>query len=499
MKRPNTITAVLLIAAPALVLGWGAAVQLGDYVARLDRFADEKTVLTRVVRPLRSVVTRTMSAAERAIATLPAQATTDDFSAAVRTNAIIRNVFVWKSGAVTYPPAKGATQEEGRFRDRYVTLFDEGFRDPVDEMGNRISSASSFKWRTWFEGEKVSFIGWTRRPDGEIRGVELETVGILSEYLTVIKQTLPDGLVVVLKDVFDKCVISTQTAPWVRVAPAPELTLGIGLPGYTLNVWRVEPRSHLLVYLSVLGPLFLMLALGGVLLVLEITRERRESMLKTGFVSNVSHELKTPLTAVRLSAEMLREGRVKEEAQARYLDVIVRESERLTRLVDNVLVFGRLERGRRKFNLEARDVNELLSVAEAQCPRVEAAGLTLTVRPAPAPVVRTFDLDAVGQVIVNLIDNAVKYAASGKSVEVSVGERGEIAVADRGPGIAAKHRSRIFERFYRCDDSITAKSSGSGLGLSIASRLMTGMGGELAFAPRTGGGAVFTIKFGEGT
>ena len=119
------------------------------------------------------------------------------------------------------------------------------------------------------------------------------------------------------------------------------------------------------------------------------------------------------------------------------------------------------------------------------------------VRSAPMPVMRTFDLDAVGQVLVNLIDNAVKYAASGKTVEVSVSERGEITVADRGPGIAAKHRSRIFERFYRCDDSITAKSSGSGLGLSIASRLMAGMGGELVFAPRAGGGAVFIIKFGE--
>ena len=334
-----------------------------------------------------------------------------------------------------------------------------------------------------------------RQGDGEVRGVELETVKVLSEFLSVIKRNLPNGLAVELRDGFDKCVVRTRAHRPEEMSP--ELALDIGLPGYTLAVWRVVPRSHALRYLTTLLPPFLALVLGGVLLVLEITRERRESMLKTGFVSNVSHELKTPLTAVRLSAEMLREGRVKEEAQARYLEVIVRESERLTRLVDNVLDFGRLERGRRKFNLEARDVNELLSVAEAQRPRVEAAGLTLMVRSAPMPVMRTFDLDAVGQVLVNLIDNAVKYAASGKTVEVSVSERGEITVADRGPGIAAKHRSRIFERFYRCDDSITAKSSGSGLGLSIASRLMAGMGGELVFAPRAGGGAVFTIKFGE--
>ena len=495
MKRPNTITAVLLIAAPALVLGWGAARQLRDDIVRGDRFMDEVLVDGKIVAPLQSVVEQAKLAAQRAVESLPLSATADEFAAVAQTNAVVRNVFSWKSGEIVYPLEKGATQEERRFRDRYVTLFDDGFRDPVDEMGQRITSATSFTWRTWYEGDRLSFIGWMRQGDGEVRGVELETVKVLSEFLSVIKRNLPNGLAVELRDGFGKCVVRTRAHRPEEMSP--ELALDIGLPGYTLAVWRVVPRSHALRYLTTLLPPFLALVLGGVLLVLEITRERRESMLKTSFVSNVSHELKTPLTAVRLSAEMLREGRVKEEAQARYLEVIVRESERLTRLVDNVLDFGRLERGRRKFNLEARDVNELLSVAEAQRPRVEAAGLTLMVRSAPMPVMRTFDLDAVGQVLVNLIDNAVKYAASGKTVEVSVSERGEITVADRGPGIAAKHRSRIFERFYRCDDSITAKSSGSGLGLSIASRLMAGMGGELVFAPRAGGGAVFTIKFGE--
>lgn len=495
MKRPNTITAVLLIAAPALVLGWGAARQLRDDIVRGDRFMDEVLVDCKIVAPLQSVVEQAKLAAQRAVESLPLSATADEFAAVAQTNAVVRNVFSWKSGEIVYPLEKGATQEERRFRDRYVTLFDDGFKDPVDEMGQRIPSASSFTWRTWYEGDRLSFIGWMRQGDGEVRGVELETVKVLSEFLSVIKRNLPNGLAVELRDGFGKCVVRTRAHRPEEMSP--ELALDIGLPGYTLAVWRVVPRSHALRYLTTLLPPFLALVLGGVLLVLEITRERRESMLKTSFVSNVSHELKTPLTAVRLSAEMLREGRVKEEAQARYLEVIVRESERLTRLVDNVLDFGRLERGRRKFNLEARDVNELLSVAEAQRPRVEAAGLTLMVRSAPMPVMRTFDLDAVGQVLVNLIDNAVKYAASGKMVEVSVSERGEITVADRGPGIAAKHRSRIFERFYRCDDSITAKSSGSGLGLSIASRLMAGMGGELVFAPRAGGGAVFTIKFGE--
>ena len=495
MKRPNTITAVLLIAAPALVLGWGAALQLRNDAARADRYADEALVTRTVVAPLEAVVARAKAEAEGAVKSLRVFPIPDDVADLLRANKFVRNVFVWRCGEVVYPSSYGTTQEEQRFRERYVTLFDGGFKEPVDEMGRCVSDVSVFTWRPWFEGERFSLIGWNRNFDGTVRGAELETVGILSEFMSVLARDLPAEFMVELRDAFGNSVIKTGMS----CSAESDFELPLGFPGYTLHVWRVASRRHSLRYFVALGLPLLMLALGGVLLVLEITRERRESMLKTGFVSNVSHELKTPLTALRLSAEMLREGRVKEDARTRYLEVIVRESERLTRLVDNVLDFGRLERGRRKFNLERRDANELLAVAEAQRPRVEAAGLTLTVRPAPASVVRTFDPDAVGQVLVNLIDNAVKYAAGGKAIEVSVGANGEIAVADRGPGIAAKHRSRIFERFYRCDDSITAKSSGSGLGLSIASRLMAGMGGELAFAPRPGGGATFTIRFGEET
>ena len=109
---------------------------------------------------------------------------------------------------------------------------------------------------------------------------------------------------------------------------------------------------------------------------------------------------------------------------------------------------------------------------------------------------RRVDGDALSQVVVNLMDNAVKYAAGGKALDVKVEAGGRLVVADRGDGVAPRDRERIFERFYRCDDSLAAASSGSGLGLAIARGLARGMGGELGYAPRDGGGSEFIIDFG---
>ena len=234
------------------------------------------------------------------------------------------------------------------------------------------------------------------------------------------------------------------------------------------------------------------------MLVVEARRERLDSERKTSFVSNVSHELKTPLTSIRLCADMLSEGRAKDdEARARYLGVISRESSRLSRLVDNVLDFGRLEQNRRKYDFADADLNAVArDAAESQRSRVAAAGMELSVELCVEPVVRRVDADAVSQIVVNLIDNAVKYAACGGRLDVSVTADGTIVVADRGPGVPGRDRERVFERFYRCDDSLAAKSSGSGLGLSIARRLAEGMGGRLVCAARDGGGAEFRLSFG---
>ena len=124
--------------------------------------------------------------------------------------------------------------------------------------------------------------------------------------------------------------------------------------------------------------------------------------------------------------------------------------------------------------------------------------MALAVETAAEPAVRRIDRDAVSQIVLNLIDNAVKYAAEGRRLDVKVDSQGAVTVADRGPGVPRRDMERVFDRFYRCDDSLAAKSSGSGLGLSIARRLAEGMGGTLVCAERDGGGAEFILTFGGG-
>ena len=258
-------------------------------------------------------------------------------------------------------------------------------------------------------------------------------------------------------------------------------------------------RPMLLAAWLLLSLVLAALVSGGLLLARDAAAQRRDALQKTSFVSSVSHELKTPLTSIRLYAELLRDGRVSEAPkQGQYLNVIVAESERLTRLVNNVLDFSRMEQGRRRYAIESADLARVLrEVAEAQRDRLGAAGLTLALAGCDEPVLRPVDRDAVEQVMVNLLDNAAKYAAGGGEVTVALHAApggAEITVEDRGPGIAPPHRKRLFESFYRADCELTSHCTGCGLGLSIARRLMRGMGGDLLFAPREGGGCRFTLR-----
>jgi len=243
--------------------------------------------------------------------------------------------------------------------------------------------------------------------------------------------------------------------------------------------------------------LFISLFGSGILLLREAHRNRREAQQKTTFVSNVSHELKTPLTTIRMYADLLGEGRVSEpEKTKRYLQTIAGESRRLTRLVNNVLDFSRLEQNRKKYNRSRFDLRDILEeTLQQQRLRIQAAGMELTAALPEEPAPVDSDQDAIRQVLINLIDNAVKYAASGKALHIGMARTDDgysISVADRGAGIAPRHRSRIFERFYRVDDSLTAESQGCGLGLSIARRMMEDLGGSLFLQP-VEGGACFTV------
>ena len=236
--------------------------------------------------------------------------------------------------------------------------------------------------------------------------------------------------------------------------------------------------------------LFGTLAAGVMLLVRAARRAREEARQQTDFLSNVSHELKTPLTSISMFAELLASGTLDDAARAKALSTLVHESKRLGGQIDGLLEFARLERRTRTYRLEDFDLAELADECVAALAPSFPKGLTL-VNAGGAPV--RADREAVRRILDALLENAAKYAADAGPVTVMV--RGtSAAVADVGAGLAASDARHVFERFWRADNSVTRTTGGAGLGLAIAQELATGMGGALTVAPNAPHGCIFELK-----
>jgi hypothetical protein len=223
---------------------------------------------------------------------------------------------------------------------------------------------------------------------------------------------------------------------------------------------------------------------------------------RSNFVAAVSHELKTPLTAIHMYGEMLRDGIVPAEAKrAEYYRHITVESERLNRLINNVLEFSQLEKGTRKMPLVTGSLGPVVTeAAELLRPHAEREGFTLDVDVGRSLPVVHFERDALLQVLFNLVDNAVKYARDGDAKRISVScrlEDGEVhlAVRDHGPGVARHHLRKLFEPFYRGESELTRRNKGSGLGLALVHSLAKEMGARAAARNVDGDGFEVVIVF----
>jgi two-component system, OmpR family, phosphate regulon sensor histidine kinase PhoR len=244
---------------------------------------------------------------------------------------------------------------------------------------------------------------------------------------------------------------------------------------------------------------------GGLLAVfVDVTDLRRLESLRRDFVANVSHELRTPVTAVRSAADTLRESALADPdpaVPARFVDIIVRNAERLQSLIEDLLELSRLES--KEFRLKKERV-ELPVVANIVMglfrERADKKGVALKVDlPSDLPPLTT-DQRALEQVVSNLVDNAVKYCPSGSSVTVSAAKSNgamKVVVRDTGPGIDPKHVPRLFERFYRVDAGRSREVGGTGLGLSIVKHLVEAMGGEVTVESAVGQGSAFSVTFPE--
>ena len=286
--------------------------------------------------------------------------------------------------------------------------------------------------------------------------------------------------------------------------------IGEVLPHWEAALYQIDPRQISRAARTVqwtLGSIVLLLVAailaGGSLIAADVRRQVRLAQQKTDFVSNVSHELKTPLTSIRMFADLLAEKRVPdEERQATYLRIIAAEASRLTRLINNVLDFARLERGAKDAapgeHRHCDLVEALRDVIDTCGPHLEAAGITFRHEIEADSLPIRGDRDALAQIILNLVSNAEKYGGGDILVrarrhETAGGALGCIDVLDRGAGIPAREVRTIFEPFQRLDDSLASGIPGSGLGLTIARRMARAHGGDVAYTSRAGGGSCFTL------
>ncbi|MBI4508309.1 MAG: HAMP domain-containing histidine kinase [Deltaproteobacteria bacterium] len=253
------------------------------------------------------------------------------------------------------------------------------------------------------------------------------------------------------------------------------------------------------VVLIALSAMTVFVGLG--LLAMTVRNEQRVSQLKSEFIANVSHELKTPLSLIRMFAELLASGRTKGPESAReYAEIITRESERLSRLIDNVLDFARIERGKVAYEFRVGDLAEVVARGlDVYRHRLEREGMKLQVAIQSNLPPVMMDENAMTLLLLNLLDNAIKYAAEGKELAVSVStsdERVRLSVRDRGPGIDPQEEDRIFERFYRAKNVRGRPVRGSGIGLSLVKHIAEAHGGgvtvESVQSPAREKGSTFT-------
>ncbi|MDF2375651.1 MAG: HAMP domain-containing sensor histidine kinase [Verrucomicrobiales bacterium] len=247
--------------------------------------------------------------------------------------------------------------------------------------------------------------------------------------------------------------------------------------------------------------LLVAVAVGSFLILKAVRYEMQLATRKTDFVSNVSHELKTPLTSIRMFSELLaRGGEADLEKTRNYAGIVHKESERLSRLINRLLDFSRLDRDEMTLKAGPVDLSRLVkdSVATFEM-QLEADAMNIQIEErVDQPLVVIGDQDALEQVILNLLSNAGKYAADGGEIRVVVAAPGEekavLRVEDRGKGVPRSLREKVFEKFYRIDDSIHAGVDGSGIGLALSRQLVEKHGGEIRCEPRDGGGSSFVIE-----
>ncbi len=330
-----------------------------------------------------------------------------------------------------------------------------------------------------------------------LQGFRLNEKKLIEEVKEVAKKFMREGMTFELakpnEDYFD-----------IHVAYAAVLDFGFG--ELTLNLKETDPywigreigRLRYWYY-GTIAVVLLAVMLGLASLWRNAGVQAKLAQKKDDFISAVSHELRTPLTSIRMYSEMLEKNWVKSPDKiAEYYGNMRQESERLSRLIENVLDFSRIQRGRKQYTFDVGDMNKCVAdVVEMMRPYATQKGFSIETE-LGTPDQSTFDSDAVTQIVVNLLDNAIKYARDAEDKTIIVRTSRDdgftlIEVEDHGPGVPNRQRKKIFEQFYRSEAEATRETNGTGLGLTLVKKFAEAHNGFVEITNARPSGAIFRV------
>jgi signal transduction histidine kinase len=277
--------------------------------------------------------------------------------------------------------------------------------------------------------------------------------------------------------------------------PSWSLTLYPENSGLFDSLFRPDHSLFLYIFIAIV----IILACGLFFTLQTVNNELHLSKMKSYFISTVSHEFKSPLTSIRQMAEMLVRDRVPSaERQRKYYTSILKQSERLSHLIDNILDFSKMEEGHKLFHFEKADIIPVVrDMVESFQQHTADQGFHINLAiPEPLPDV-VFDREAMEQVIHNLLDNACKYSGDSREIEVHLLSKGNkiiISVRDNGVGIRKEDHDKIFSRFYRAGEELTQTVKGSGIGLTIVKQIVEAHRGEITVESSPGKGSTFAVS-----
>jgi signal transduction histidine kinase len=275
--------------------------------------------------------------------------------------------------------------------------------------------------------------------------------------------------------------------PWKLLVTHPEI-----------KILERSARREIFFYGFFLAVIIVLMLFGAVMIARDISRESETNRLKTEFVNNISHELKTPLTLIRLYGETLqRKGNLTNAEKKECYEIITKESERLSHLINNVLDFSRIEMGRKEFNLKKGRLQDVITdTLESYRYHLEKKEFNLHKDIDQNLPEMNFDGEAIASVLINLLGNAMKFSPKEKEVTVRLfRDNGNVVlqVADKGIGIHKKEIPRIFERFYQAENKTVSEAKGSGLGLTLVKHVVEAHGGTIEVESEPGKGSTFSV------